>query len=54
MEDHTTTDSTLAIVRELRKEFPSVGAVIQAYLYRSRKQIAGICVRGLACGCARC
>ncbi|MCL6550497.1 MAG: proline dehydrogenase family protein [Acidothermus cellulolyticus] len=35
MEDHTTTDDTLAIVAELRREFPSVGCVIQAYLRRS-------------------
>lgn len=34
-EDHTTTDSTLAIVRELRSEFPSVGTVLQAYLRRT-------------------
>ncbi|MCY9787671.1 proline dehydrogenase family protein [Nocardiopsis sp. EMB25] len=35
MEDHTTTDSTLGILRELRQDFPSVGAVLQAYLYRT-------------------
>jgi proline dehydrogenase len=35
MEDHTTTDSTLAIVGELRRDFPSVGAVLQAYLRRT-------------------
>lgn len=35
MEDHTTTDSTLGILAELRREFPSTGAVIQAYLRRS-------------------
>ena len=35
MEDHTTTDSTLGILRELRAEFPSTGGVIQAYLLRS-------------------
>ena len=35
MEDHTTTDSTLAIRRELRAEFPWVGAVLQAYLRRT-------------------
>jgi proline dehydrogenase len=34
-EDHTTTDSTLAIVRELRAEFPTVGTVLQAYLHRT-------------------
>ncbi|MBD8870842.1 proline dehydrogenase family protein [Nocardioides sp. MJB4] len=35
MEDHTTTDSTLAILAELRKDFPETGAVLQAYLYRT-------------------
>jgi proline dehydrogenase len=35
MEDHTTTDSTLAIHAELRRRFPGTGAVIQAYLFRS-------------------
>jgi proline dehydrogenase len=35
MEDHTTTDSTLAILRELRGDFPTVGAVLQAYLRRT-------------------
>ena len=34
-EDHTTTDSTLAIVRELREEFPTLGTVLQAYLHRT-------------------
>ncbi|MDE3721762.1 proline dehydrogenase family protein [Nocardiopsis sp. N85] len=35
MEDHTTTDSTLGILRELREDFPFVGAVLQAYLRRT-------------------
>jgi proline dehydrogenase len=35
MEDHTTTDSTLEIVRELRRDFPATGAVLQAYLHRT-------------------
>ncbi|MGH3343718.1 MAG: proline dehydrogenase family protein [Carbonactinosporaceae bacterium] len=35
MEDHTTTDSTLGILRDLRTDFPSVGAVLQAYLRRT-------------------
>lgn len=34
-EDHTTTDSTLAIVHELRQEFPTVATVLQAYLHRT-------------------
>ena len=35
MEDHTTTDSTLEILRLLRADFPSTGAVVQAYLHRT-------------------
>ncbi len=35
MEDHTTTDSTLSALRELRADFPWVGAVVQAYLHRT-------------------
>jgi proline dehydrogenase len=35
MEDHTTTDSTLSILRELRADFPATGAVLQAYLRRT-------------------
>jgi proline dehydrogenase len=34
-EDHTTTDSTLAIVKELRRDFPDLGTVLQAYLKRT-------------------
>jgi len=37
MEDHTTTDSTLEILRELRLDFPSTGAVVQAYLHRTEQ-----------------
>ncbi len=36
-EDHTTTDSTLSIVRELREDFPTVAAVLQAYLHRTEQ-----------------
>ena len=34
-ENHTTTDSTLSIVRDLRAEFPWLGVVLQAYLRRT-------------------
>ncbi|MFL6241076.1 MAG: proline dehydrogenase family protein [Actinomycetes bacterium] len=35
MEDHTTTDSTLRVLGALRSDFPTTGAVLQAYLRRS-------------------
>jgi len=35
MEDHTTTDSTLDILAKLRTDYPSTGAVLQAYLRRT-------------------
>lgn len=37
MEDHTTTDSTLAILAELRRDFPKTGAVLQAHLRRTEQ-----------------
>ena len=48
MEDHTTVDATLEIVRELRTDFPSVGVAIQAMLRRTEgdlKDLAGTRVR---------
>lgn len=39
MEDSTRTQITLDILKELRKEFDNVGTVIQAYLYRSEKDV---------------
>jgi proline dehydrogenase len=44
MEDHTTTDMTLETVRELRVDFPWVGAVLQAHLRRTEqdcRELAG-------------
>lgn len=35
MEDHTTTDSTLETLRQLRVDFPETAAVLQAYLRRT-------------------
>jgi len=35
MEDHTTTDATLSVLRDLRADFPWVGAVLQSYLRRT-------------------
>jgi proline dehydrogenase len=44
MEDHTTVDSTLAVLRELRVRFPQTGAVVQSYLFRTEddcRELAG-------------
>lgn len=46
MEDHTTTDSTLAVLRELRKDFPDTGAVLQAYLYRTESDCRDLATSG--------
>ncbi|MEJ7689862.1 MAG: proline dehydrogenase family protein [Nocardioidaceae bacterium] len=46
MEDHTTTDSTLAIMRELRLDFPSIGAVVQAYLRRTEGDCRDLAYEG--------
>ena len=46
MEDHTTTDSTLAIARELRADFPWLGVVLQAYLHRTEADCADLAVAG--------
>ena len=46
MEDHTTTDSTLAILRELRKDFPETGAVLQAYLHRTEADCRALAHEG--------
>jgi proline dehydrogenase len=46
MEDHTTTDSTLGILRELRGDFPWVGAVLQAYLRRTEADCRDLAYAG--------
>ena len=46
MEDHTTTDSTLAILRELRADFPQTGAVVQAYLHRTEQDCRDLAYEG--------
>jgi proline dehydrogenase len=46
MEDHTTTDSTLAILRDLRKDFPETGAVLQAYLHRTEADCRALAHEG--------
>ena len=43
MEDHTCTDSTLQLYRQMRERFPtSVGVVLQSYLHRTIADINGL------------
>jgi proline dehydrogenase len=46
MEDHTTTDSTLSILSDLRQDFPWVGAVLQAYLHRTEADCRDLATSG--------
>jgi proline dehydrogenase len=46
MEDHTTTDSTLGILTDLRRDFPGTGAVLQAYLTRTEGDCADLAYAG--------
>lgn len=46
MEDHTTVDSTLAILADLRTEFPDTGAVLQSYLFRTEEDCRQLAVPG--------
>ncbi|OXM67428.1 MULTISPECIES: proline dehydrogenase family protein [Amycolatopsis] len=46
MEDHTTTDATLGVLRELRADFPWVGAVLQAYLRRTEQDCRDLAYAG--------
>lgn len=46
MEDHTTVDSTLRILAELRTDHPETGGVIQAYLRRSEEYCAELAYAG--------
>jgi proline dehydrogenase len=45
-ENHTTTDSTLSIVRDLRADFPWLGTVLQAYLRRTLGDCAEFAASG--------
>ena len=42
MEDHTTVDSTLRVLRILRREHPDIGIAIQAMLRRTPSDLAGL------------
>jgi proline dehydrogenase len=46
MEDHTTTDSTLEVLRQLRVDFPETGAVLQAYLRRTESDCRDLSYAG--------
>ncbi len=46
MEDHTTTDSTLGILRDLRQDYPTVGAVVQSYLRRTEADCRDLAYEG--------
>ncbi|TNY38924.1 proline dehydrogenase family protein [Thermomonospora catenispora] len=46
MEDHTTVESTLRILAELRRDHPRTGAVIQAYLRRAEEYCAELAHEG--------
>lgn len=46
MEDHTTVDSTLAILAELREQFPQTGAVLQSYLFRTEDDCRALAGEG--------
>jgi proline dehydrogenase len=46
MEDHTTVDSTLGILRELRAEHPWVGAVLQSSLRRTEADCLELATAG--------
>ncbi|MBH1933916.1 proline dehydrogenase family protein [Streptomyces sp. AV19] len=46
MEDHTTIDSTLAILAELRRRFPQTGAVVQSYLFRTEDDCRALAGEG--------
>ena len=46
MEDHTTTDSTLGVLGRLRVDFPTTGAVLQAYLRRTEADCRDLATAG--------
>ena len=46
MEDHTTTDATLATVHELRRDHPDVGTVLQTQLRRTEADCRDLDTRG--------
>jgi len=47
MEGTPHTDRTLRLVRELRRDFDAIGTVLQAYLYRSEKDLIALAEAGV-------
>ena len=47
MESSEYTDRTLDLVVKLHERYKTTGTVIQAYLYRSRKDVEMLCARGI-------
>jgi proline dehydrogenase len=45
-EDHTTTDSTLRLLTDLRRDFPWLGAVVQACLRRAEADCRALATQG--------
>jgi proline dehydrogenase len=45
-EDHRTTDSTLRVLTELRRQWPATGAVLQAYLHRTLDDCRALATKG--------
>lgn len=46
MEDHTTVDATLELAREVRRDFPWLGVVLQAYLRRTEADARDLATAG--------
>ena len=46
MEDSTKTDATLRLLRRLRADYDNVGIVLQAYLYRTEKDVEDVLALG--------
>ena len=46
MEDHTTTDRTLATLALVRRDHPQTGAVLQAYLHRTERDCRELATAG--------
>ncbi len=47
MESSEYTDRTLQLVHDLHSKYPCVGVVVQAYLYRSGKDVEKLCDEGI-------